>query len=98
MNSEIVSPLERGAERRRSVRRPLRVLAIEALGPLTILAGLAWAIAQPYRIVFFERADRGFYDYLIQPPLLVIGVGLIFAILIAPGIVDDLEDSGGSEG
>ena len=32
----------------------------------------------------------GFYDYLLQGPLLVILVGLVFALAIAPGLVEDL--------
>jgi hypothetical protein len=95
LSSEIVGPLERSAERLRSVRKSVRVLAIEALGPLTILAGVVWAIAQPYRIVFLHREGKGFYDYLAQPPLLVALVGLLFALVVAPGLVDDLEDGQG---
>jgi hypothetical protein len=95
LSSEIVGPLERSAERLRSVRKSLRVLAIEALGPITILAGIVWAIAQPYRIVFLHRDGKDLYDYLAQPPLLVALVGLAFALIVAPGLVDDLEDRAG---
>jgi hypothetical protein len=73
------------------------VLAIESLGPLTILGGIVWAIFQPYRVVFFEPAGKGFYDYLVQPPLLVVGVGLLFALVIAPGLIEDLKGAGDSE-
>ena len=97
MSSEIVGPLDRASEREKVERRSLRALAIEALGPLTILGGVVWAIFQPYRIVFFNRAGKGFYDYLVQPPLLVIGVGLLFALAIAPGLIDDLRSSRGSQ-
>ena len=97
MSSEIVGPLDRASERETVERRSLRVLAIESLGPLTILGGVVWAIFQPYRIVFVNRAGKGFYDYLVQPPLLVIGVGLLFALAIAPGLIDDLRSSRGSQ-
>lgn len=97
MSSEIVGPLDRASEREIVERRSVRALAIESLGPLTILAGVAWAIFQPYRIVFFDPVDKGLYDYLVQPPLLVIGVGLLFALAIAPGLVDDLRSADGSE-
>jgi len=97
VSSEIVGPLDRASEREKVERRSLRALAIEALGPLTILGGVVWAIFQPYRIVFFNRAGKGFYDYLVQPPLLVIGVGLLFALAIAPGLIDDLRSSRGSQ-
>lgn len=93
MSSEIATSIpERAARfRTRTARRQLRALAVQLLGPVTMLAGLVWAIAQPYRIVFLERDGKGAYDYLVQPPLLVVLVGLVFAILIAPGLVEDLE-------
>jgi hypothetical protein len=67
------------------------VLAVQLLGPLTILAGLVWAIAQPYRIAFLDPDGKGAYDFLVQPPLLVVLVGIVYATLIAPGLVRDLE-------
>ena len=97
MSSEIVGPLDRASEREKVERRSLRALAIEALGPLTILCGVVWAIFQPYRIVFFDLAGKGLYDYLVQPPLLVIGVGLLFAFAIAPGLLEDLRSTDGAE-
>lgn len=97
MSSEIAGPLDRGVEKGRRERVSVQALAIEAIGPLTILGGVVWAILQPYRIVFFHRAGQGFYDYLVQPPLLVIGVGLLFAFAIAPGLIDDFRSAGDSE-
>ena len=75
VSSEIAGQLEQGAERRRSARKPARVIAVEAIGPLTVVAGIVWAIAQPYRIVFIYPEGKGLYDYLVQPPLLVVLVG-----------------------
>ena len=99
MSSEIVGPLERAGKRHRVSRRSGRELAIEFLGPLTILGGIVWTILQPYRIVFFDKtADVGFYDYLIQPPLLVILVGLVFTFAIAPGLLEDLRRADDPEG
>jgi hypothetical protein len=92
VSSELVGQLERRAERRRSVRRPPRELAIESLGLLTMLAGVVWAIAQPYRIAFLDPDGKGFYDFLAQPPLLVFVVGLVFAFVIAPGLLEDLRE------
>ena len=96
MSSDIVGPLERAPEREEAGRRTRTALAIESIGPLTILGGIVWAIFQPYRIVFFDHAGKGFYDYLVQPPLLVIGVGLLFALVIAPGLLDDLRSASAS--
>jgi len=95
LSSEIAGPLERRAERRRTVRKPARVLALEAIGPLTIVCGVVWAIAQPYRIAFLDRDGKGLYDYVAQGPLLVVLVGLAFGLLVAPGLVADLEDTDG---
>jgi hypothetical protein len=67
------------------------VLAIQLLGPLTILGGVVWAVAQPYRIVLLDREGRGVYDYVFQPQLLVIVVGLLFTFAIVPGLVEDVD-------
>ena len=95
MSSEIASGIPETIERRRRVTRgQLRALTVQLLGPLTVIAGIAWAVAQPYRIVLLDPAGKGFYDLLFQPPLLVVVVGLVYAIAIAPGLVEDLEADG----
>jgi len=96
VSSEIATTIRRRVTRRSrsDVRRQRRTLAVQLLGPLTILGGLVWAIAQPYRIVFLDSDGKGLYDYLAQPPLLVVLVGLAFVFLIAPGLVEDLERDG----
>ena len=90
MNSDIATSIPR-KRARQVVRRPWRPLAVQLLGPLTILGGLVWAVAQPYRIVLLDREGRGLYEYLFQAPLLAIAVGLVFTFAIAPGLVEDLE-------
>jgi len=100
VSSEIATSIpERAARRRASAtRRQLRALAVQLLGPVTMLAGFVWAVAQPYRIAFLHPDGKGAYDYLAQPPLLVVVVGLVFLLLVAPGLVDDLEkEEHGSE-
>lgn len=91
MNSDYVTSIPRKETRPAESRRPTRALAVQLMGPLTVLAGLVWAVAQPYRIVFIDRAGHGLEDYLVQPPLLVVAVGLLFTFLVAPGLVEDLE-------
>ena len=56
-----------------------------------MIAGVVWAVAQPYRLAFLDRDGKGVYDFLFQPPLLVVVVGLVYALAIAPGLVADLE-------
>ena len=84
--------------RQPTARNHLRMLAIQLLGPVTALAGVVWAIAQPYRIVFLEPEGKGLYDFLVQPPLLVVLVGIVYSAVIAPGLVRDLEETRGPAG
>ncbi len=94
MNSDIATSIPRKEARQGVARRPWRVLAVQLLGPLTIVGGVVWAVAQPYRIVLLEREGQGLWDYLFQPPLLAVLVGLLFTFAIAPGIVEDVDRMG----
>lgn len=90
--NELVDPRAQSADEPRAVaRKTPRVLAIEAIGPLTVLGGIVWAFAQPYRVTFFYPEGKGLWDWVVQPPLLVVLVGLLFALLVAPGLVEDVE-------
>jgi hypothetical protein len=81
------------------MRRQRPAVGVQLLGPLTILAGVVWAVAQPWRIAFLYPDGKGFYDYVAQPPLLVVLVGLLFIFFVAPGLIEDLErERHGSEG
>ena len=91
MSSEIATSVpERAIGRAHATRRQARVVAVQLLGPLTMLGGVIWAIAQPYR-VFLRPDGKGAYDYVFQAPVLVVAVGLLFSVVIAPGLVADLE-------
>lgn len=85
MNAELVSELEVPVQRTRRAR------FVAALGPLTAFAGLIWAIVQPYRITLLHPRGQGFWWLLVEPPLLVIAVGLFFYFVVVPGVLDDLE-------
>ena len=87
MNAELVSELE--VPRHRTARARL----ITMLGPLTALAGAIWAIAQPYRLTILHPHGQGFWWLFVEPPLYVVGVGLLFALVVAPGLLDDLEQA-----
>lgn len=93
LSTEIATTVREGERRGSRYRRGelRRILAVQLLGPLTMLAGLVWAVAQPYRIAFLHPEGRGLYDFVVQPPLLVFLVGIVYAVAIAPGLVDDLE-------
>lgn len=73
-------------------RRSWRPLALSAIGPLTVLAGVVWAIAQPYRLTLLDAPQVGIWELLGQPPLLVIAVGVLFHALVAKPLQHLLED------
>jgi hypothetical protein len=100
LRSEIVTSIPREDAQQAVARRPWRTLVLQLLGPLTVVGGVVWAVAQPYRIVLLNREGQGLYDYLSQPQLLVVLVGLVFTLCIAPGLVEDLdaEEQRGSPG
>ena len=96
MSSDFATGVRERFERRskRVARRQRRVVAVLLIGPVTMFFGLVWAIAQPYRITFLYHEGKSVYDFLVQPPLLVALVGLVFMLLIAPGLAEDLEQEG----
>ena len=74
-------------------RRSLRAAALNLIGPMTMLAGVLWAFVQPYRLTFLHPQAQGFWWLLSEPPLYVVAVGLAFAVLIAPALIEDLEEA-----
>jgi hypothetical protein len=69
----------------------LRARLVLALGPATALGGAAWALAQPWRLTLLHPHGQGLWWLLSEPPLFVVLVGLLFRLLLAPGIVEDLQ-------
>jgi hypothetical protein len=76
--------------------RSPRARVLSALGPLTVLAGLVWAIAQPYRLTLLHPGHRSFWWLIAEPPLLVVAAGLLFAWLVARPLLADLEEPRGT--
>jgi hypothetical protein len=62
-----------------------------------MLAGAVWAIVQPYRITLLHPHGQGFWWLLVEPPLLVILAGLAFALVVAPGLREDLDAADAAE-
>jgi hypothetical protein len=87
VNAELVTELEA------PLQRTLRARLVIALGPVTALAGLIWAIVQPYRITLLHPRGQGFWWLFVEPPLFVVAVGLFFYFVILPGLLDDLEEA-----
>jgi hypothetical protein len=75
------------------IRRSTRALAVRALGPITIVGGLLWAVLHPWRVTLLHPRGEPFWWLFVQPPLWVVAVGIGFALLIAPGVVADLEEA-----
>jgi hypothetical protein len=65
---------------------------VSALGPLTALAGVSWAIVQPFRITLLHPRGQGFWWLFVEPPLLVVAVGLLFYFFVLPGLLEDLGE------
>jgi len=86
MSTQLIT--ERAAARTRSAR----ARAVGLLGPLTMLGGVVWAFLQPYRITLLHPHGEGFWWLVVEPPLLVVGVGIVFALFVAPGLIEDLAE------
>jgi hypothetical protein len=91
VNAELVSELE--SPQQRTQPRTWRSRAVATFGPLTVLAGVIWALVQPFRITLLHPHDQGFWWLVVEPPLLVILVGLLFWLAVAPGVLEDLEEA-----
>lgn len=65
---------------------------MSALGPAAALAGVVWAIAQPYRLTLLHPRGESFWWLVVEPPLLVIAVGLLFHFFVAPGLLEDMDE------
>ena len=76
------------------IRSSARALAVLSLGPLTVLGGVVWALLQPWRVTLLHPHGQGFWWLAVEPPLLVVLAGVVFALLVAPGVIEDLEASG----
>ena len=87
MNAELVTELEAPLQ-----RATTRARIMSALGPATALAGIVWALVQPYRITLLHPHGQGFWWLFVEPPLLVIAVGIFFHFVVMPGLLEDLEE------
>jgi hypothetical protein len=83
------------SEARSSERKRGRAIAVSLLGPVTVAGGLVWALWQPYRVTLLDPHGQGFWNLVVEPPLLVMLVGVLFQLLIVPSLLADLEDADG---
>ena len=88
MNAELAHQLQA-----KQAVRSWRLRVVRSLGPATSLSGVVWALAQPYRITLLHLHGQGFWWLFSEPPLWVVLVGLVFGLVVAPGLAADLEDA-----
>ena len=74
-------------------RRSARALVVSALGPAAIAAGVLWALVQPWRITLLHPHGQGFWWLVVEPPILVALVGVLFSWKVAPELLEDLEQA-----
>jgi hypothetical protein len=87
VNAELVSELEAPLQ-----RTTTRARIMSAVGPATALAGVIWALVQPYRITLLHPRGQGFWWLVVEAPLLVVAVGLFFHFVVVPGLLEDLQE------
>jgi hypothetical protein len=80
------------ASRPRATTLHWRSRLVALLGPLTALAGVAWAIVQPYRVTLLHPHGEGFWWLFVEPPLFVVLAGAVFHLVVARPLLADLED------
>ena len=85
MNAELAHQLEA-----KQAVRSWRLRVVRSLGPATSLGGVVWALVQPYRITLLHPHGQGFWWLFSEPPLYLLLAGLLFRLLVAPGLVADL--------
>jgi hypothetical protein len=78
---------------RSRIGRPTRPLALLSLGPLAAVAGIVWALLQPWRVTLLHPHGEGLWWLLAEPPLLVIAAGVLFHLFVAKPLVRDLEEA-----
>jgi len=82
-----------GDEAEAARSRTLRARIVLALGPATMLGGVVWAVVQPWRLTLLHPHGQGAWWLVVEPPLYVIIVGLVFRLVIAPGVAEDIEEA-----
>jgi hypothetical protein len=73
-------------------RPSTRVRIVLALGPLTAAAGAVWAVLQPWRLTLLHPHGQGFWWLFAEPPLYVVLVGVLFRLVVARGLAEDLDE------
>jgi hypothetical protein len=70
----------------------LRARLISSIGPLTALGGALWAVLQPDRITLLHPHANSFWWLFVEPPIYVVLVGVLFHVVVARALLEDLRD------
>jgi hypothetical protein len=90
MSADLAHDLKRKTSER-AAPLPLRARAVLALGPTASFGGVVWALVQPWRLTLLHPHGQTVWWLLGESPLYVVVVGVLFRVLLAPGIVEDLQ-------
>jgi hypothetical protein len=93
VSADIAHELKRhdGDELEQTRSRTLRARIVLALGPAAMVGGIVWAVLQPWRLTLLHPHGQSFWWLASEAPLYPILVGLVFRLVIAPGVAADLE-------
>ena len=67
-----------------------RVQAVSLLGPVTAAAGLIWSFLQPGRLTLLHPRGQGFWWLVLEPQVLVVAAGAVFALVVARPLLADM--------
>jgi hypothetical protein len=87
MSAEVAQEHVRGSAHVASLR-PKLVLGI---GWAAVVAGVLWAVLQPWRLTILHPFHQGFWWLLSEPPLYVVAAGVLYRFVVAPSLLRDLE-------
>jgi hypothetical protein len=87
MSAEVAQEHVRGRAHVASLQ-PKLVLGI---GWAAVVAGVLWAVLQPWRLTVLHPFHQGFWWLLSEPPLYVVAAGVLYRLVVAPSLLRDLE-------
>jgi hypothetical protein len=73
------------------IRHSWRVQFVSLLGPVTAAGGLIWSFLQPARLTLLHPRGQGFWWLVLEPQVLVVAAGLVFAFIVARPLLIDME-------
>lgn len=91
--AELAHIYDRTHDRPRARTLGVRTRIVSAIAPLTMVAGVLWAIVQPWRITLLHPHGQGFWWLFSEAPLYVVLAGIAFRLVVAPPLLRDLAEA-----